>query len=294
MGPRGFGRIDEAHADPMSVASTNFLASATLVGRQVPDALLIDMGSTTTDIIAIAGGKPAPRGLTDGERLATGELVYTGLTRTDVSVVAQRATFRGRAATARRRRLRQHGRRSPHPRHASDRRRPACHSSTAAASRCRRASRASPAASVAMPLMRRPTTGAPARARGCRSTDRRGARRHTRSVVGIGAAGERADHRRRDRRSGDRVPGASCSGARRQASARWPQPRPTAAIGRRAAHPPSPSPCSPTTSSCDPRGRRQSFPSASPRLLPRARRRSWRWRSPDTSAPRRSSPAAAS
>ena len=55
------------------------------------------MGSTTTDIIAIAGGKPAPRGLTDGERLVTGELVYTGLTRTDVSVVAQRATFRGRA-----------------------------------------------------------------------------------------------------------------------------------------------------------------------------------------------------
>ena len=55
------------------------------------------MGSTTTDIIAIAGGKPAPRGVTDGERLETGELVYTGLTRTDVSVVAQRATFRGRA-----------------------------------------------------------------------------------------------------------------------------------------------------------------------------------------------------
>ena len=97
MGARGFGRIDEAHADPIGVASTNFLASATLVGRKVPDALLIDMGSTTTDIIAIAGGKPAPRGLTDGERLVTGELVYTGLTRTDVSVVAQRATFRGRA-----------------------------------------------------------------------------------------------------------------------------------------------------------------------------------------------------
>jgi (4-(4-[2-(gamma-L-glutamylamino)ethyl]phenoxymethyl)furan-2-yl)methanamine synthase len=97
MGPRGFGRVDEALADPMSVASTNFLASASLVGRKVPDALLIDMGSTTTDIIAIAGGKPAPRGLTDGERLGTGELVYTGLTRTDVSVVAQRATFRGRA-----------------------------------------------------------------------------------------------------------------------------------------------------------------------------------------------------
>jgi (4-(4-[2-(gamma-L-glutamylamino)ethyl]phenoxymethyl)furan-2-yl)methanamine synthase len=97
MGRRGFGSLGEAYAGPMSVASTNFLASATLVGTTLQDALLIDMGSTTTDIIAIAGGKPAPHGVTDGERLETGALVYTGLTRTDVSVVAQRATFRGRA-----------------------------------------------------------------------------------------------------------------------------------------------------------------------------------------------------
>jgi (4-(4-[2-(gamma-L-glutamylamino)ethyl]phenoxymethyl)furan-2-yl)methanamine synthase len=96
LGPRGFGSADEARADPMSAASTNFLASAALVARRVPDALLIDMGSTTTDIIPIAGGRPAPRGLTDADRLVSGELVYTGLTRTDVSVVAQRALFRGR------------------------------------------------------------------------------------------------------------------------------------------------------------------------------------------------------
>jgi probable H4MPT-linked C1 transfer pathway protein len=96
MGPRGFGGIEEARADPMSVASTNFLASAALVARRMPDGLLIDMGSTTTDIVAVAGAQPQPRGITDGERLATGELVYTGLTRTDVSVVTQRAKFQGR------------------------------------------------------------------------------------------------------------------------------------------------------------------------------------------------------
>ncbi len=83
-------------AEPGSVGSMNFLASAALVGRSVSDALLVDMGSTTTDIIPIVGGMPAPRGLTDGERLSTSELVYTGLTRTDVSVVAQRAQFKGR------------------------------------------------------------------------------------------------------------------------------------------------------------------------------------------------------
>src|SRR4029079_9206496 len=47
-------------------------------------------------IVAVAGAQPQPRGITDAERLATGELVYTGLTRTDVSVVTQRAKFQGR------------------------------------------------------------------------------------------------------------------------------------------------------------------------------------------------------
>ena len=96
MGLRGFADTATAMAEPASVGSMNFLASAALVARRVPDALLIDMGSTTTDIIPIVGGQPAPHGLTDGDRLVSGELVYTGLTRTDLSVVAQRALFRGR------------------------------------------------------------------------------------------------------------------------------------------------------------------------------------------------------
>ena len=99
MGVHGFGdgaRARHLHTD---VGSTNFLASATLVGRQRADALLVDFGSTTADIVPVAGGKPVPRGLTDGERLATGELVYTGLTRTPVMGVATRAPFKGRWQT---------------------------------------------------------------------------------------------------------------------------------------------------------------------------------------------------
>ena len=96
MGLRGFADTATAMAQPGSVGSMNFLASATLVGRSGSDALLVDMGSTTADIIPIVGGVPVPRGLTDGERLSTSELVYTGLTRTDVSVVAQRVQFKGR------------------------------------------------------------------------------------------------------------------------------------------------------------------------------------------------------
>ena len=73
------------------LASANFLASARLIANRQPKSLLIDMGSTTTDIVAC----DRPQGLTDAERLQTGELVYTGLTRTPVASVATRALLAG-------------------------------------------------------------------------------------------------------------------------------------------------------------------------------------------------------
>lgn len=96
MGARGFGSADAAARDWMATGSTNFLATAALVARKRREALLVDMGSTTVDIIPIVDGRPAPRGLTDAERLATGELVYTGLTRTALMAIATEAPFQGR------------------------------------------------------------------------------------------------------------------------------------------------------------------------------------------------------
>ncbi len=95
MGPRGFGTAEDALRHHGDVGSTNFLATASLIGRHYEEALLIDFGSTTADIIPILGGAPQPRGLTDAERQTTGELVYTGATRTAVMGVATRAPFRG-------------------------------------------------------------------------------------------------------------------------------------------------------------------------------------------------------
>jgi probable H4MPT-linked C1 transfer pathway protein len=95
MGPRGFGNAGEARLHHGDVGSTNFLATATLTARKFPNALLIDFGSTTADIIAIVKGAPRPRGLTDAERQASDELVYTGFTRTAVMGVASQAPFRG-------------------------------------------------------------------------------------------------------------------------------------------------------------------------------------------------------
>jgi probable H4MPT-linked C1 transfer pathway protein len=79
-----FRTLLEAGSCPLSVASANWLAIATYAGRFAPEdsALLIDIGSTTTDIVPISKGHPSPRGLTDAERLRHGELVYTGIRRT--------------------------------------------------------------------------------------------------------------------------------------------------------------------------------------------------------------------
>jgi probable H4MPT-linked C1 transfer pathway protein len=95
MGPRGFGSKTDAIRHHGDVGSTNFLATATLVAQRVPDALLVDFGSTTADIVPIRAGAPLPRGLTDAERQITGELVYSGFTRTAVMGVASEVPFRG-------------------------------------------------------------------------------------------------------------------------------------------------------------------------------------------------------
>ena len=95
MGRRGFGSPADAEEHWADTASANWLATAALVARHVPCGLLIDMGSTTTDIVPFKDGKVIARGYTDGERLRTGELVYTGLTRTPVAMVTGRGLFQG-------------------------------------------------------------------------------------------------------------------------------------------------------------------------------------------------------
>ena len=94
-GLAGFGDAAEAAAHADDIASANFLATAQVIATRQPKALLIDMGSTTTDIIPCG----RPQGLSDAERLQTGELVYTGFTRTAVPSVATRAPLAGQWQT---------------------------------------------------------------------------------------------------------------------------------------------------------------------------------------------------
>jgi probable H4MPT-linked C1 transfer pathway protein len=95
-GPAGLLRADEAVERPLEVASANWHATAALVARRVGDALLVDVGSTTTDLIPIAAGAVCTVGYTDRDRLAAGELVYTGVSRTPLMALAQSVPFDGR------------------------------------------------------------------------------------------------------------------------------------------------------------------------------------------------------
>jgi len=86
---------DVARDIPLLVAAANWHALATWVGRVVPKgaALLIDVGSTTADLIPLRDGIPVPTGLTDVERLKSGELVYTGVRRTPLCAIAASVPF---------------------------------------------------------------------------------------------------------------------------------------------------------------------------------------------------------
>ncbi len=92
--------IDAAAAReaPLAVAAANWAATARLVAQEWPDGVLIDVGSTTTDITPIVAGAIAARGRTDPERLREGELVYTGALRTPVEAIAPTVPLWGGAA----------------------------------------------------------------------------------------------------------------------------------------------------------------------------------------------------
>ena len=81
-----FVEPEDATELPELAGASNWHALATWAGRAVPagPALLIDVGSTTTDIIPLMDGLPIPEGRTDLERLKASELLYTGIRRTPV------------------------------------------------------------------------------------------------------------------------------------------------------------------------------------------------------------------
>lgn len=76
---------------PSNAAAANWHAMARLAAAHTAaaHAVTIDVGSTTTDIVPLAHGAPAPLARDDVGRMATGELVYTGVERTPVAAIVR-------------------------------------------------------------------------------------------------------------------------------------------------------------------------------------------------------------
>lgn len=92
-----FVSADEACENHMLTAASNWHALATFAARYCDGkpGMLIDIGSTTTDIIPIVDGKEAAHGRTDPERIAYKELVYTGVERSPACAVVSHVSWQG-------------------------------------------------------------------------------------------------------------------------------------------------------------------------------------------------------
>ncbi len=75
---------------PLLVSASNWAATAFLLARSTPTCVLIDIGTTSADLIPIVNGEVVAQGRTDPERLLSGELVYTGALRTPAEAVTSR------------------------------------------------------------------------------------------------------------------------------------------------------------------------------------------------------------
>jgi (4-(4-[2-(gamma-L-glutamylamino)ethyl]phenoxymethyl)furan-2-yl)methanamine synthase len=80
-----------------ALASANWAATARLASERIHDggAMLVDIGSTTTDFVPLPVGERRSTGSNDAQRLRSGELLYQGVIRTPLCALSRRIEFRG-------------------------------------------------------------------------------------------------------------------------------------------------------------------------------------------------------
>ncbi|OYP34035.1 hydantoinase/oxoprolinase family protein [Rhodopirellula sp. MGV] len=90
----------QARDESDHVAAANWHALAAFTGLDIESdglVLLVDIGSTTSDLIPIRDGKVATEAVTDFDRLCEGSLVYVGGQRTPVCALVDRLHIEGRS-----------------------------------------------------------------------------------------------------------------------------------------------------------------------------------------------------
>ncbi len=85
--------------NPLEMAAANWIATTQLISKIKDNCIFMDMGTTTTDIIPIKNRKEAATGHSDLERLCSGELVYTGMLRTNVATITHEIPVNNNVAT---------------------------------------------------------------------------------------------------------------------------------------------------------------------------------------------------
>lgn len=90
-----FADLPAAQERPLLFAASNWLATAEVAARCAGGGLLVDIGSTTSDLVPLAAGRATPRARDDTGRLMSGELVYAGVLRTPPAALTPEVPLRG-------------------------------------------------------------------------------------------------------------------------------------------------------------------------------------------------------
>lgn len=83
----GLKENNELKKNPIIVAAANWIGTVAVIKNIKESCIFMDIGSTTTDIIPIKNKKECALGHNDLERLSSGELVYTGMLRTNLATI---------------------------------------------------------------------------------------------------------------------------------------------------------------------------------------------------------------
>jgi probable H4MPT-linked C1 transfer pathway protein len=90
IGINGVLNFEEVVERPDEVAAANWIATSKIAAEIEENCVMIDTGSTTTDIIPIKNGSECAKGRSDLERLKTGELVYSATLRTNLAAIVDK------------------------------------------------------------------------------------------------------------------------------------------------------------------------------------------------------------
>ena len=90
IGINGVLSFEELVERPDEVAAANWIATSKIAAEIEENCIMIDTGSTTTDIIPIKNGSECAKGRSDLERLKTGELIYSATLRTNLAAIVDK------------------------------------------------------------------------------------------------------------------------------------------------------------------------------------------------------------